>query len=392
MKRKIQFSVFGIILLIISFSGLYWLALGILFVFLIGHLFRSKLSVFVWIRNHSLVSSLISIVGIFFLAISMRVFFIEIFSIPSGSMENTLLVGDKILVSKLDYGPRLPYSPYEIPWLNLFWFLKANASTNTDTIYWNYNRLKGYSQIKNGDVLVFGHPIWGKRDNYIIKRCIGIPGDTLVIKQGNIKINRKTFIEPGHVRKDFTIWYNNRERFANLTDSLQINNYGLYNRKEENKLEIPLFTYQLDALISKTCIDSIQIKELTKDSDHWVRPEKSDFKWTINDYGPITVPYKGMKIELNKTNHMIYWQTIERLEKVKFEERNGQYYLDNQAAQNYTFKLNYYFMMGDNRNKSIDSRYWGFVSEKNVVGKAVIVLFSNDETGFQWSRLFKKIQ
>jgi len=89
---------------------------------------------------------------------------------------------------------------------------------------------------------------------------------------------------------------------------------------------------------------------------------------------------------------MIYWQTIERLEKVKFEERNGQYYLDNQAAQNYTFKLNYYFMMGDNRNKSIDSRYWGFVSEKNVVGKAVIVLFSNDETGFQWSRLFKKIQ
>ncbi|MFA5327369.1 MAG: signal peptidase I [Prolixibacteraceae bacterium] len=389
-KKKTKFLIVGIVLLAII-TRLMWLVAGVSVVATIYLLLTSDIS---HLKGHKKIKWLVSFIAflsIFFVAISARVFLIEIFAIPSGSMEETLLPGDKILVNKLDYGPRLPYSPYEIPWINLFWFLKANAATNTDTIYWNYNRLRGYSKIRNGDVLVFGHPLWGKRDNYFIKRCIGIAGDTLVIKLGNITINGKPFIEPGHVRKDFTIWYNNRNQLAKLSDSLHINNYGLNHSKEENKLEIPLFMYQLDALLSSTCIDSIRVKEIPKDPNHWARPERSDFNWTINDYGPITVPYKGMKIELNRTNFMRYWQTIERLEKVKLEERNGRYFLDNQAARDYTFKSNYYFMMGDNRNNSNDSRYWGFVPEENVVGKAVVILFSNNDSGVQWKRILKPI-
>ncbi|MDP3446415.1 MAG: signal peptidase I, partial [Ignavibacteria bacterium] len=215
MKRKIQLTVFGVIELIITFSGLYWLALGVLFVFLICVLFKSKLSVFVWIRKHSFVSSMISIVAIFLLAISMRVFFIEIFSIPSGSMEDTLLPGDKVLVSKLNYGPAMPKSPYEVPWFNLIWYLSADKTTNMDSIYWDYKRLSGFSSVKRGDVAVFIHPLWGKRNNFFIKRCVALPGDTLQIIDGVVYVSLKAIAVPdlvkqphnkNLVKKDSTHW------------------------------------------------------------------------------------------------------------------------------------------------------------------------------------------
>lgn len=335
MKRKIQLAVSVAIVLIIAFSGLYWLALGILFVFLIGLLFRSKLSVFVWIRKHSFVSSLISIVGIFLLAISMRVFFIEIFAIPSGSMENTLFPGDKILVSKLDYGPAMPKSPYEIPWINLIWFLSADKTTNMDSVYWNYNRLSGFSRVKRGDVTVFIHPLWR---SFFVKRCVALPGDTLQIIDGAVYANRQAIAVPDLVKQ----------------------------------------SYKMDLV--------------KNDSTQWVNPKNRKLAWTIDNYGPVVIPRKGMTIELTPVNFLVYRRTIERLEKITLEEKGGVYFLGTQPVTTYTFRHNYYFMMGDNRHNSNDSRYWGFVPEENIVGKAGFVLFSNNWDGFKWPRLFKKIQ
>ena len=112
--------------------------------------------------------SIITVVLIFFVAIIFRLFGFEIYSIPSGSMEDSLLSGDKVLVNKLVYGPKLPVSPYDIPWVNLIWYLQAGASANPDSIYWNYRRLPGFSSVNQGDIMVFARPLKGNRNNYFM--------------------------------------------------------------------------------------------------------------------------------------------------------------------------------------------------------------------------------
>jgi signal peptidase I len=381
------------VIIIAATIQLYWLAGILLGAGTLWLLFSSKLRFMVWFRSKTGLVSVLSLFTVFLVAVSVRVFFIEIFAIPSGSMEDTLLPGDKVLVTKLNYGPRMPYSPYEIPWLNLFWYLQAKASTNTDTVFWNYTRLKGFSKIKKGDVIVFGHPLWGKRDNFFVKRCIGLPGDTLEIKNGGVKINGRLFPEPEYVKNQYTVWYNNSVALFGLIDSLHLN-AAAYGRREKRVLELQMNRLDKEQLVKHTCIDSICMKPVDNDSSTWVwiYPQKEELFWTIDNFGPLVIPSKGMTISLTQRNLMIYQGTINRLEKVKMEKRDGICYLNGQPVNTYTFKQNYYFMMGDNRSNSCDSRYWGFVPEENIVGRAGLILFSNDWNGFRWKRMLKLIK
>jgi signal peptidase I len=381
--------VFGVVVLMIAFIGLYWLAMGALLVFLICVLFNSKLSLFVWLRTHSFILSVVSIVGIFILAISIRVFLVEIFSIPSSSMENTLLVGDKILVSKLNYGSALPKSPYEIPWFNLIWYYSADKKANLDSAYWGYNRLSGFSSVKHGDVTVFIHPLWGKRDNYFIKRCVGIPGDTLQIIDGVVFANRQVIIVSDNAKHPYQMKVTNRIKFMSLVDSLELDVSGNNLGETNESASLNLTKLQLNQLSEKKCVDSVSISLVENDSTQWVDPKVKEFSWTIDNFGPLVIPLKGMTINLTPISFLVYQQTITMLEKMKLEEKSGAFYLNGQPVTTYTFRHNYYFMMGDNRHNSADSRYWGFVPEENIVGKAIIVLFSNDENGFRWRRTLK---
>ena len=392
MNRKIQLALFAIVMIFITAIGLYWIAFGALLVFLICILFRSNLSFFVWLRKHNFVLSLVSIVGIFILAISIRVFMVEIFSIPSGSMENTLLVGDKVLVSKLNYGPAMPKSPFEIPWINLFWYLSADKTTNLDSAYWDYNRLSGFSSVKHGNVAVFIHPLWGKRDNYFIKRCVGIPGDTLRIIDGVVFANREAITASDHAKQPYQMKITDRTEFRKMTDSLDLETWGNNSGDANENIRLNLTRLQQKQLTEKKCVDSVSFNLVRNDSTQWVDPKNRTLAWTIDNFGPVVVPRKGTTINLTPITFLVYRKTITRLEKVKLEEKKGIFYLNGQPITTYTFKHNYYFMMGDNRHNSNDSRYWGFVPEENIVGKASILLFSNEWNGIRWNRILRRIK
>lgn len=335
MKKKAGLIILSIMVIAIGINGLYWLAIGILIMSGIYFLYTSNIKIFVWVRGNRFLNPIAFILLIFVFSISLRVFLIEIFAIPSGSMENTLIKGDKILVSKLNYGPALPRSPFDIPWLNLIWYLKAKASANFDSVFWNYRRLSGYTHLNNNEVVVFLHPLRKQKDNFVVKRCVGIAGDTLQIKNGTVSINGRSLPVPDLVKQDST---------------------------SDN------------------------------DSTQRVYPKSKIFSWTFKNYGPVVIPRKGMTINLTNQNYLIYQRTINRLEKKKIREKDGLFYLNEEPVTTYTFRHNYYFMMGDYRSGSEDSRFWGFVPEEDIVGKAVVVLFSNGEEGFQWGRICKVIR
>jgi signal peptidase I len=388
MKRKIQFFVIAILVTVLALSGLYWLAIATILLSLIFLLFISELSLFVWIRKQKLVTSLLTIVGIFLLAISIRIFFIEIFSIPSSSMENTLYPGDKVLVSKLNYGPEMPQTPFEIPWINLIWYLSADKNTPLDSVYWDQKRLSGFSSIKQGDVVVFIHPLWGQRDNFFIKRCMGLPGDTLQVKNGMVYANQKVISMPELGKQPYIVKVKQLSAFKKLTDSLKIEAFGNGSWSYNEYYGFDMSPIQQRKLLNRNCIDSVFVNLVKNDSSQWINKE---LEWTIDNYGPLIIPKKGMTIRLNSLNYKLYHQTIEQLEKVKMEEKDGLFYLNGIAESTYTFKKDYCFMMGDNRHNSADSRMWGLVPEENIVGKAVIILFSNNDSGIQWRRFFKLI-
>ncbi len=183
--------------------------------------------------------------GVFIAAIVVRVFFIEIYAIPSGSMEDTVMPGDKVLVNKLAYGPKLPVSPYDIPWVNLVWFLKADATANPDSVYWDYHRLWGLSSIRRGDVMVFSHPLWGGRNNFYIKRCMALPGETLEIKNGRIKINGKYSPESAGVKRMHKVWSNNPQEFIRFSDSMRMRLHGRsFRQNDKEPVELLLANFQ----------------------------------------------------------------------------------------------------------------------------------------------------
>ncbi|MFT6814858.1 MAG: signal peptidase I [Sphingobacteriales bacterium] len=329
----------------------------------------------------------------------LRILFLGAYSIPTSSMENTLLKGDYIFVSKMHYGPRMDVHPISIPFVQKYipgTKLKAYLSF----FELPYIRFSGYSSIKRRDVVVFNYPKESKfpiehRENYI-KRVYGLPGDSVEISNANVFVNGKVIEAPTNAK---WIYYVRTEGRLLNVDSL----------KDLGIDDVSIFGELGDFQFSMTKKMAKEFKELpyvtvvspvirrANDFAEYTYPRNSIFEWNEDNFGPLFIPKKGSSIKMNSLSYILYKDCIEQHEGNDVSFEGNKIVINGKVESNYTFKKDYYFVLGDNRHKSLDSRFWGFVPEDHIIGKASFVWFSirNDRGGnrnVRWSRLFKKIR
>ena len=360
-----------------------------------------------------------------------RTFVFEAYTIPTPSMEKTLLVNDFLFVSKFSYGPRIPNTPIAMPFVH-HTLPVTNSKSYVEWLKIPYTRWFA-SPVKRNDVVVFNFPVndtlindelnfgskktyyqqvretgrdqtWAeygdkiitrpvdKRENFI-KRCVGIGGDMLQVINGQVMINGK----PQDVFPQSQRYYKLEVPQDTYLDNDKLNELGIFIREDQGdkaQLKANLF------LINITNEEKRNLKlpagytltDFIMDPDSQIFPYYNAASlWSADNFGPLWIPKKGAAIELTPDNLIRYQRCIEVYERNKFENKGGKIFINDKEATSYTFKMNYHWMMGDNRHNSLDSRYWGFVPEDHIVGKASLIWFSW-EGGPRWKRLFNSIK
>lgn len=343
----------------------------------------------------------------------------EAYTIPTPSMENSLLVGDFLFVSKFHYGTRTTSTPLQIPLTHQkIWF--TNIPSYLDWIKLPQYRLPGFSEVKREDVVVFNIPPKGLNDgidypadlktNYI-KRCVGIPGDTLSIRDQQVYANGVALTNPPDMQYSYLVTATDLISERNLEKlNLGPEDFYVRGRQADAKVVYEMFLTQEKVAALKEMPFIVDIQKNQRADDQGVIPysnyldwygdmaSRKYFKWTGDNFGPLWIPKAGATIPINDSTLTLYGATIrlyDHNDDVKIE--NNKLFIDGKEVTSYTFKQNYYFMMGDNRHNSLDSRYWGFVPEDHIVGKAFFIWLSLDRNAglahkVRWSRFFKLIK
>ena len=333
----------------------------------------------------------------------LRTFLIEAYTIPTSSMEKSLLIGDFLFVSKVSYGPRVPMTPLAFPLVHHTMPIGGGKSYS-ESIKLPYHRMKGLGQVKRNDCVVFnwpaetlGRPI-DKKENYI-KRCVGIPGDTIEVIDGQLMVNRNPQEEFEGMKNQFQ--YSVKTKGTGLNPKILYEKYditeGGYGRNQ-NEYNLTLTNKNRDALATFPNVISVD-KRVKKEAkfEEYIFPHSKNFSWNEDNYGPILIPKAGTTIHLTTENLPIYKDIIERYEGNTLEIVGGEILINKEVATTYTFKMNYYWLMGDNRHNSADSRFWGFVPEDHIVGKALFIWMSWDKNAkglkkIRWNRLFDGVK
>jgi len=359
-------------------------------------------------------------------------FFFQAFKIPSSSMESSLYTGDHLFVSKLAYGPKLPQTPLTIPFTHNVIGGKESYST---LIQSDYRRLKGFGKVKTGDYVVFGFPHgdtiltkapaddyymavrtigreqvirqYGplkvrpadKKDHYV-KRCVAVAGDTLEIRDGQVYVNGIAQENWPGVQNSYKVVTNGQRINPVVLDKIGLNTGELgYHSGLPGYPQMPLTAEMLKSVEKLPNVVSVDQNVDVYPPDYpdsfmTIFPFSPSYEWTRDNFGPLWIPKKGVEVELSEENLPLYERIITAYEGNTLNVKNGTIYINGEEAHTYTFRQDYYFMMGDNRHNSLDSRYWGFVPEDHIVGKPALIWLSIDGNkkfpkNIRWRRFFK---
>ena len=362
-----------------------------------------------------------------------NIFWFQSFKIPSSSMESSLYTGDHLFVSKLAYGPRVPQTPLTVPFTHNV--LPGGKESYSTLIQNKYRRLKGFGKVERDDYVVFGFPngdtvltkapaddyyalcrtmgrdytisTYGpvkarpmdKKDHYV-KRCVAVPGDTLSIVDGQVFINSVAQTAYPGIQNSYKVITNGQKINSKTLDAIGLNQRELwYDSRISGYPAMPLTDSMLAAVSKVANVESIE-KNIDvyppdyPDSYLTIFPFRADYQWTRDNYGPIWIPQAGATVELDEKTLPLYERIITSYEGNDLKVENGVICINGEETHSYTFKQDYYWMMGDNRHNSLDSRYWGFVPEDHIVGKPSIVWLSTDSNhkfpnSIRWRRFLK---
>ena len=394
-----------------------------------------------------------ALVAVYFI----NLFFFQNYVIPSSSLEKSLLTGDYLFVSKVSYGPRIPQTPLTMP-LTQHTLPMIECKSYIEWPQWDYRRVKGLGNVQLNDIVVFNYPAgdtlcsapkyqpfdfyrmcyeigyqmypqrpdpdsldyemrqkyfdaiyqggrqyimqnqaeYGeiitrpadRRENYV-KRCVGLPGQTLQIKDHIIYLDDKANKEPDNVQYSYRIKLKQsipdevmKELGITMEDIMSMNTLGY----------MPMTKHTVEVLKQQGYAESIELNIEAEDWD--IYPLNGNKHWTRDNYGPVWIPKKGESIDLTLDNLPVYERPIRTYEGNDLMVKDGKIFINGEVATKYTFKMDYYWMMGDNRHNSLDSRYWGFVPEDHIVGKPIFIWWSSDPDrsgfgGIRWNRLFR---
>jgi signal peptidase I len=454
-RKYIKFAIVAVLyILVVIWIGNFWLLAGLAIIY---DLYVSgKVNWTFWKKkegnNSSFVEWLDALIFAVIAVTLINIFLFQNYRIPTGSMEKSLLIGDRLFVSKLAFGPRMPNTPIAVPFtqhtLPLF-----NTRSWSNLIVLPYKRLAGFGKIKNNDPVVFNFPagdtvvvedqitsyyeivrstarsmkardisshntiqtmsyylkmarkdVWkqnhiiyrpvDRRDNYV-KRCVGIPGDTVTIRSGDLYVNGKLVRENKTQQRNYIVNTNGTtinpkafERLSIYKEDQQMLNGTTY--------LLPLTRPDADAISRFTNVKKMYPCIADKgEYTPYIFPYSASFGWNEDNYGPIWIPVRGATVKIDTSNLCIYERIIDVYENNDLRVEGSKIYINNVPAESYTFKMNYYWMMGDNRNRSADSRYWGFVPEDHIIGKPKYIWLSTDKElsglrKIRFGRFFKK--
>ena len=364
-------------------------------------------------------------------AMIIRTYVFEAFTIPTSSMEKSLCVGDYLIVSKIHYGPKRPNTPLSFPFVHNTLPMSKTKKSYVEWIKLPYHRHPGTSHITRYDPIVFNYPagdtvcdkiqssisyydlvreygrerVWNdyanfgkviahpvdKRENYV-KRLIGMPGDELQIIDGVVYIDGQEAEKPENMQFNYLITTTGNGLNKRVLDKYHISE--AYRTANPNEAIVNISEKVAEELRQLSFITSVerQITPAGAELRPEIFPHRPDlYPWNVDNYGPIHLPKKGETVTLTLENLPLYERIIHAYELHDLQVKDGQILIDGQSTNSYTFAMDYYWMMGDNRHNSADSRYWGFVPENHIVGKAVFVWLSIDKEngGIRWNRMFR---